>query len=87
MTIVVTRKPPQRREPVEEEECPHGLGSPSWCSICLHGPTFRHVDVTVVARFRAKYRSTCSGCDFSIEPGQRVTKLSTGALFHDYCEP
>lgn len=69
------------------EECPHGMGDPSWCSVCKHGVTKPEPAPTVEATFRARYDGVCPTCDDLIDAGSMVHKLSNDRYVHLGCQP
>lgn len=65
------------------EECPHGMEDPAWCTLCtgkgrLGGPEPLEVEVTFAARFGGD----CPGCDLPIYPGQVIGRMSDGSYRH-----
>lgn len=67
----------------EEDECPHGMEDPSWCSICKHKGDI--IVEIVEYSFDAKYEGFCEGCKELIEIGQPCVHLSTGKNVHREC--
>lgn len=70
---------------IEEDECPHGMEDPSWCSICKHKG-----DIVVVVdddeyNFTARFDGHCGECNLPISVGQRCRHLSNGRNVHENC--
>lgn len=78
--------------PDDEDECPHGLGSPEFCSVCKHGPAkdsrVQGEPERIVARFIAGFEGHCRECDLPIAPGQSIAKLMPSERYvHADCAP
>lgn len=69
----------------DDDECPHGMPDPAWCSTCKHGPTI-HPPVEPVATFTARFTSRCASCDEPMHEGDRITKWSDDTYTHEGCE-
>lgn len=66
------------------EECPHGMGEPEWCSICLHGVPTTPIS-SVVAVFIARYPGRCSYCQDDIYTGDRIASMTDDSYRHEEC--
>lgn len=73
-----------------EDECPHGMDSPDWCSVCRHGP--RSTDAITYGdwSFPALFDGQCCECNLPIHPGEAIARREKGeqALWvHWDCKP
>jgi hypothetical protein len=78
--------------PDDEDECPHGLGSPAFCSVCKHGPSkdarVQGEPEKVMSRFTAGFEGHCRECNLPIMPGQTIAKLMPSERYvHGHCAP
>ncbi len=73
----------------EEDECPHGMEDPSWCSICKHKGDIIVIDESspdeILYRFHAKYEGDCKECEFPINIGELCVKIGDGRIVHQRC--
>ena len=71
----------------QDEECPHGLGDPAWCSVCLKRTTLP--EETFGDPFLASYRGKCHDCHEAIDVGDSICRrfedgISFGVV-HEEC--
>lgn len=72
--------------PEKDDECPHGLGPKSACTLC-NGRAAREAKVCSVggSTFPAQHRLFCRDCDEWWEPGSLIGRLSTGRYVCAMC--
>lgn len=70
-----------------DAECPHGLGDPSWCSVCKHGAAQhpRRERRSTQPPFRAKFEGTCPECRHVIQAGALVRRCTSDEYVHAGC--
>lgn len=71
----------------EDDECIHGLGPKSACTIC-NGAERRAADQKQWRSFMARYAGQCPGCDLPIAVGQMIAwPVGGGPVYHEGCQP
>ena len=66
------------------DECPHGMEDPDWCSTCKHGPAKRNRHTygpAIIARFDGQ----CQACNLPTSPGQVIVKADDAYWVHAEC--
>lgn len=72
---------------IEQDECPHGMEDPSWCSICKHKGELV-IDLSGADseyEFIAKYEGWCGECREEISIGDHCLHLENGRNVHKTC--
>lgn len=68
----------------DQDECPHGMGDPAWCSVCKHGPTRLEVQPYGYP-FPSRYDGHCAECHLPIYPPELIASRVSIDGYVRYC--
>ena len=71
-----------------QEECPHGLGDPEWCSVCKNKDALPP-EIVFVGPFAAKFGGRCQMCRQPISVGDDIKLMKidgeNSGVVHEDC--